>query len=418
MRVVGHAVAALTAAAALPVAAGALLWQPRWRIGLDERLGRSPEVATGAVWIHAASVGEILASRRLVDALRARGHSVFTTTATLDGRDVMRRARPDVPCHLAPIDHPWCVESTLRRLEPAALVIVETELWPVRIAAAERQGVPVLLVSARLSDRSFPRYRRLGRLAGPTLRRIRRVGARTELDRDRFVSLGVPADRIEITGDLKLEPVEQAAPLSPDLSEVLGVRPLVVAGSTHPGEEEQVLDALSAATGAQESALVIAPRHVQRAIEVERLVRSRGRSVRRRTTSQPRPLAAGEVLILDTVGELAAVYARAAVAFVGGTLVPVGGHNVLEPASAGCPVLHGPHVANIRHAVELLEACDAARIVKSVADLAGALSEILGDPEAAAKRGERAIAMLREHRGCTDRTAELVDAVLSENAAD
>ena len=255
-------------------------------------------------------------------------------------------------------------------------------------------------------------------LAGPTLRRIRRIGARTELDRDRFVSLGVPADRIEITGDLKLEPVEQAAPLSPDLSEVLGVRPLVVAGSTHPGEEEQVLDALSAATGAQDSALVIAPRHVQRAIEVERLVRSHGRSVRRRTTSQPRPLAAGEVLILDTVGELAAVYARAAAAFVGGTLVPVGGHNVLEPASAGCPVLHGPHVANIRHAVELLEACDAVRIVKGVADLASALSEILGDPEAAAKRGERAIAMLREHRGCTDRTAELVDAVLSENAVD
>jgi len=418
VRVVGHAVAALTAAAALPVVAGALLLQPRWRIGLDERLGRPVGVAAGAVWIHAASVGEILAARRLVDALRTRGHSVFTTTATLDGRDVMRRARPDVPCHLAPIDHPWCIESTLRWLKPAALVIVETELWPVRIAAAERHAVPVLLVSARLSDRSFPRYRRLGRLALPTLRRIRRVGARTELDRDRFVSLGVPADRIEITGDLKLEPVEEAAPLSPDLSQLLGARPLVVAGSTHPGEEEQVLDALSAATGVQESALVIAPRHVQRASEVERLVRSRGRSVRRRTTSEPRPLAAGEVLILDTVGELAAVYSRAAAAFIGGTLVPVGGHNVLEPAAAGCPVLHGPHVENIRHAVELLEACDAARIVEGVADLASALSEILGDPEAAAKRGARAIAMLSEHRGSTDRTAELVHSVLSENAAD
>src|SRR5262245_55765145 len=258
MRAAGHALAALAAAGALPLAAGVLAVRPRARIGLRERLGAHPR-APGALWVHGASVGEVLAAARLVDALRARGHAVVTSSVTPAGRDVLARARPDVPCHLAPLDHPWCVERALARVRPAALVLVETELWPCWIAAAARRGVPVVLVSGRLSDRSYPRYRRLACVVGPTLRRLAAVGARSDADAARFLALGAPAERVAVTGDLKLEVDAEPAPVPADLARLFAALPLVVAGSTHPGEEEAVLAAFEAALAAGvEAALVLA----------------------------------------------------------------------------------------------------------------------------------------------------------------
>jgi 3-deoxy-D-manno-octulosonic-acid transferase len=414
LRAVGHGLAALTAAAALPLAAGVLALRPRWRVGLGERLGARPRLAAGSVWIHAASVGEIYAATRLVDRLIAKGRRVCTSTVTLAGREVMRRGRPQLPCHLAPLDHPWCVEAALARVAPALLVLVETELWPVWIAAAQRRGIPVVIVSGRLSDRSFPRYRRFGRLIGPTLRRLRAVGARSEADAERFRALGAPRERVIVTGDLKLDVDEKALPLAADLERLLGDARLLVAGSTHPGEELAVLDALEAAERAGlPVSLVLAPRRPERAEELVRLVRERGRAVRRRTAPGVDPLAHAEVLVLDTLGELAAVYGRAEVAFVGGTLVPVGGHNVLEPVAVGRPVLFGPHTANVRHAVEILEASGAGRCVAGPAQLAAALVELLGDGQAARARGEEGRRALRAHRGSAERSESLVESVLA-----
>ena len=198
--------AALLAAAAAAVGVAALALRPSWRAGLGERLGlRSPAVS-GPIWVHGASVGEILAATRLVDALRARGHRVLASTTKSTGRAVLARARPEVPRRLAPIDHPWCVALALDRAAPVALVLVETELWPNWIAAAARRGVPVAVVSARISDRSFARYQQVGALARRTLGRLAAVGARTAEDARRLAALGLAEERLEITGDLKLEP--------------------------------------------------------------------------------------------------------------------------------------------------------------------------------------------------------------------
>lgn len=409
MRVWGHSLAALTALAALPVGLGALALRPTWRVGWRERLGATAPRAPGAVWVHGASVGEITAASRLVDRLRKEGHRVVTSTTTLTGREVMRRARPDVPCQLAPLDHPWCVGSALSRVAPAALVLIETELWPCWIAAAARRGIGLVLVSGRLSDRSYPRYRRLRPILRPALRRFHAIGARTAADRERFIALGADPAAVSVSGDLKLELDSAPQPARADLEAALGAAPLFVAGSTHPGEEAAALDAFAALESAGVAAiLVIAPRRIERADEIERAVRRMGRSVRRRTALGPERLRAGEVLVLDTLGELAPLYAHAGVAFVGGTLVPVGGHNVLEPVVARCPVLYGPHVQNVRHATEILEACGAGRRLADGRALEAVALELLRDPDLARRRGEAGWQALRQHRGSAERAAALV----------
>ena len=210
----------------------------------------------------------------------------------------MRRTRPDLLCELAPLDHPWCVEAALSRVAPVALVLVETELWPTWIAAAQRRGVPVVVVSGRVSDRSFPRYRRLGRLVRSTLRRLTAVGARTPIDRDRFVALGARPEVVSVTGDLKLEPQSRPKALAPDLERALEPVPLMVAGSTHAGEENAALEVLShAERQGLAVGLVLAPRHLERADEVEGLARRSGRALLRRSALGNGSLGAGGVLL-------------------------------------------------------------------------------------------------------------------------
>jgi 3-deoxy-D-manno-octulosonic-acid transferase len=368
--------------------------------------------------VHAASVGEILAAARLVDSLAAGGRSVVTSSVTPSGREVMRRLRPDLSCHLAPLDHPWCVEAALARVRPAALVLVETELWPCWIAAARRRGVLVALVSGRISDRSYPRYRRLAWLVRPTLARLCAIGARSDADAERFRALGARADLVSVTGDLKLEVHPDPPPVPPDLDRVLAGPPLVIAGSTHPGEEAAVLAALAEAERAGlAAALVVAPRQRDRTAEVAALVRRGGRRLRLRSSPGTGPLGPGEVLLLDTLGELPALWRRADVAFVGGTLVGVGGHNVLEPVSAARPVLFGPHTANVRPAVELVAAVGAGLPVADAAALGPALCALLRDPAAARERGERGRRALLAHRGSAARSAALVESLLAGGSA-
>jgi 3-deoxy-D-manno-octulosonic-acid transferase len=272
----------------------------------------------------------------------------------------------------------------------------------------------VVLVSGRISDRSYARYRRLAKLLRPTLARLREIGARSEADAERFRVLGARPERVSVTGDLKLEVDPDPAPLAPELERVLAGAPLLVAGSTHAGEEEAVLAALAEAEReGLAAALVVAPRHRERAAEVERLVGRSGRPLRRRSSAGGDPLRPGEVLLLDTLGELPAIWRRADVAFVGGTLVGVGGHNVLEPVSAGRPVLFGPHTANVRPAVELVRAAGAGVPVEDAAALGAALCALLRDPAAARERGLRGQQALRAHRGSAARAAALVEAALA-----
>jgi len=407
-----HSAAALSAALCAPVAAGALALRPRWRAGWRERIGAGP-VAPGALWIHAASVGEVTASAQLVELLRARGHALLLSTTSTTGRALCAQLHPGLAHRLAPLDHPWCVDAVLSRARPRALVLVETELWPVWIAACERRGVPVVVVSGRISDRSLPRYRWLGRWVAGALARLSAIGARTEQDRERFMALGAAPERVRVTGDLKLDPQAVPRALAPDLAAWLGDAPLVVAGSTHPGEEEVLLAAQRAWEEAgRRAALVLAPRYPERAGEVAALARRAGRRAALRS-ERGAALAAGDVGVLDTLGELAGLYARAAIAFVGGTFVPIGGHNLLEPAAAGVPAVYGSHVANVRHAAALLDAVGAGEVVANREALAAAIGAALADPDRARARGASGRAALEAHRGSSERSAELIETVLA-----
>jgi 3-deoxy-D-manno-octulosonic-acid transferase len=354
-------------------------------------------------------VGEIRAAIALLDRLRESGENVVASTMTPTGRDLLRRMRPQVPCALAPVDHPWAVEAALRRVRPSVLVLVETELWPSWILAAHRDCVPVVVVSGRISDRSFPRYRRVARWLRPILERIAAVGARSPVDAGRFRTLGARAERVQVTGDLKLEPPLESARLAADLGAVLGEVPLLVAGSTHEGEERELLGVLDGVERAGlRAALVLAPRHPERFDPVEALARESGRALRRRSRLGSHPLADGEVLLLDSMGELPALYARSAVAFVGGTLVPVGGHNLLEPILEGRPVLFGPHTENTREAAALALESGAGCRVAGGADLARTAIEALRDPISWRARADSGRKALERHRGTVERSAELI----------
>jgi 3-deoxy-D-manno-octulosonic-acid transferase len=416
----GHSLAALAALAAAPFGLLYLAARPALRAGLRERLGL--EFARGratpeSVWVHAASVGEALAALRLIDRLRAAGRAVCASTVTTTGREALGRARPDLAAGLAPLDHPWCVEAALGRVRPAALVLIETELWPVWIHAAHARGVPVVSISARLSERSLRRWRRLPFLARGVAGRLAAVGARTQADADRFAALGVPAERVRVTGDLKLEPDAAPQPLADDLAAALGSAPLLVAASTHAGEEEAAFAALLALESAGHPALLLlAPRHPQRFDEVAGRARNAGRRLWRRSALPAAPLAPGEVLLLDSVGELPAVFGRARFAFVGGSLAARGGHNVVEPVRAGCPVAVGPHVENVAHAVEMLAATGAVARVADAAGLARAAVLAFADPEAAHERGARGRAVVEAAAGATARSAALVEEVLAGGA--
>jgi 3-deoxy-D-manno-octulosonic-acid transferase len=404
-----------------PLLAVALLARPSLRKHFGERLGRLPDALAGGeapIYVHASSVGEAKAAARLIERLEADGLPVVATTSTLAGRRVFHRDRPHGDAHLFPLDHPWTVEALLRRSRPSLSVLIETELWPSWIAGCVRHDVPVVVASGRLSDRSFPRYRKLRRLLRPTLARIEAVGARTELDAERFVELGVPEAHVRVTGDLKLDPPRDEPALSIDLIRALADTPVVIGGSTYEGEEAALLDAMATAEKAGHAfALVLAPRRIARCGEVVGLVRAAGRRVLRRSELEGRRLVPGEVLVLDSIGELPALYATASISFVGGTLAPVGGHNLVEPVHAGCPVLFGPRIENVRKIVEILAIGDAGRCVANADALAGELVSAFDDLEACRVRGEIGREALEAHRGSVEQTRILIEEVIARRAA-
>ncbi len=414
-----HSLAALMAIGLSPLLAAALVVRPKLRRGLGERFGRIPPDGVERIWVHASSVGEALAACRLVHVLEEGGYAVRASTSTLAGRGVFRRERPQMPSNLAPLDHPWCVETAIGRGHPRLSVLIETELWPSWISACARRGIPVVVASGRLSDRSFPRYRRIRPLLGRTLGSIAAVGARTDVDAERFVELGVPENRVRVTGDLKLDPPAEQPALAIDLIRALADVPVVVGGSTYPSEEAALLDALERSEKAGHGfVLVLAPRQIERADELARSCRARRRRVHLRSRLEGRHLVPGEILILDTLGELAAMYATASIAFVGGTLVPIGGHNLVEPVHAGCPVLFGPHFENARKVVGILEVGGAGLCVADADQLGLAINLAFDDLEACRIRGEIGRENLEAHRGSVARTKQMIEEVLERAGGD
>lgn len=387
----------------LPVWVVLLGARPRLRSGFGERWIPLAPSDRAPVWLHAASVGEVEAATALVHALLERGVPVLVTVMTTEGRERLRERVPGLPVRLAPLDLPGLVHLSLARARPAVLVLVETELWPNLIHAAAGRGTRVIVVSGRISDGSLRAYRRLRPLYAPLLASLTRVCARSREDRERFISLGVPAERVRVGGDLKLDRRPPAEP-SEELRRALGSGPLLVGGSTHPGEEEALLAAWqklrSSCPGLR---LVIAPRHPERVPQIRSSLEALGVSAGLRSQGA----AAFEVAIVDTLGELATIYRLADLVFAGGTLAPVGGHNLLEPVQAGKVAVHGPHTENQRSLERLLAPLGALVRVGSSAELAPELQRLWADPERH-ERARRAKQALERHRGAVERALDLI----------
>ncbi|HKT13733.1 MAG TPA: 3-deoxy-D-manno-octulosonic acid transferase [Terriglobia bacterium] len=389
--------------------------------GWRERLGKLPsgirQEAPGAIWIHAVSVGETLAVAGLVKQIQQRdpGRKIFLSSVTAAGREAGEKRLPDIAGRFyLPFDWKFAVRRVLRHIRPSVLVIVETELWPNLLRATRESGCRTMLVNARVSDRSFPGYR-MGRLfMRHVLQDIARICTQTPADAERFEQLGARPDRLVVTGNLKFDGrAPQFGSLGTSMKEALaaeGRSPVFVAGSTMRGEEPLVLEAWQRIHERHPHAiLILAPRHPGRFDEVAEILQSRQLSTVRRTSLPEnedefrRSLAHSEILLLDTIGELAEVAGVADVVFVGGSLVPTGGHNVVEPAFWAKPILFGPHMNNFRDVAAFFLDANGAIQVADAAGLADAVLHLLGDPADARRMGERAREVVHRQAGATAR---------------
>ena len=402
---------------ALPLMVVRLLRDRRQWTWMRRRLGALPPglPAGRPVWIHAVSVGEVKASRPLVAALRERHPDVplVLSTGTVTGFETARKSFPDLYVFPVPLDLPWVVRGVVRRVDPRLLLLLELEVWPSFMRAADEAGVPQVILNGRVSASSFKGYRRLGWWL-PEFDRIDLVAAQDETYAGRIEALGVPRERIHVTGNLKHELVGAPDPTQAEaLGRAVGVapdRPVWVAGSTHDGEDEPVVRAWLEAGGPQACQLVLVPRHVDRVKDIRRMLRRL--EVPHVLRSEARPdRDPGELLLVDTMGELEALFALADVVFLGGSLVPVGGHNVLEPAAAGRPVLVGPYLETCVREADILEQAGGLRVVADAGALADELRRLLGDPVARDAMGAAAREAVRGLRGAAAADLDLLTRV-------
>ena len=408
-----------------PVAFPWFVWRSLRQTGqmdrLGERLGSSPFMQPGtAIWVHGASVGEIRAAAPLVQTLHRQypERPLLVTTFTATGRRHARQLFGDkVMVSLLPYDLPFFVNRWLNCTKPAVAVIMETEIWPNLYAACAKRGVPLLLVSARMSARAYGRYSnwKYRGLARGALRRAAAIAVQTPADAERFRALGAEDAKLSVMGNLKFD-----VPVTEDVlasgralrEKLFGSAKVLVAGSTREGEEPLLLDAFRRLLqGQPNSVLVLAPRHPDRANAVAAAISAAGFSFRRRSGGDM-PLKAGEVLLVDLLGQLMKFFAAGDVAFVGGTLVPVGGHNLLEPAALGLPVLVGPHLENVQDVAEMMREAGALTVVEDSQTLATAAAWLLGNPATRNSIGGVAREKVLENRGALDRALALVKAQL------
>jgi 3-deoxy-D-manno-octulosonic-acid transferase len=392
----------------------------RYRSGLAERLGfHSDDLIaslSGArpIWIHAASVGEVRSALALVSGLKARvlQRKVLLSTFTASGNRLARQSGAADVVVFLPLDLWWIVRRALAKFDPSLLVVIETEIWPNLLRQAHRRGVPTLLLSGRLSAKSLARYRVFKEFFRRALGCFSALGMQSSEDAVRIVELGAAANKVSVVGTLKATPTPGHESVSAAAIQRNG-KPLLVAGSTHQGEEESVLDALAALRPTYPNLnLVIAPRHPERFDAVARLLAERGLIFQRRSQVREEQWFEKEILLLDTVGELVDFFAAADIAFVGGSLVQIGGHNILEPARLAKPILFGPHMEHYQTFARAMVQEGAALEVGSGAELARALGELLSDTDKRRQMGQRAAAIAAAHEGAFGSNLSLAERYL------
>lgn len=384
---------------------GQALRRGGWRYA-KQRLGWAyPRLTQRPLWLHAASVGEVLAAQPLIERLRARypNAQILVTTTTATGAAVAAARLPAGVTHAyLPLDWSGAVRRFLRALQPRCALIMETEVWPNLYHRCKTEGVVLVLVNGRLSARTLGAGNWLRRIYGATLAQVTAVLARSETDRAAFVELGAPPDRVSVIGNIKFS----AGAGGPESAPLNLARPYLLAASTHDDEELRLARLWqNLAHGGH--LLVIAPRHPQRAKSILQQLQATQLNVAVRSRGEVLT-AATDVYLADTLGELPALISGAALVFMGGSLVPVGGHNILEPARAGKAMLFGPYMRNFADEARALLAADAAVQVRDVTDLGEHITRLLDDPQRCRELGERAQALLRAHADIADRYLDAV----------
>ncbi len=411
----------------LPLLVARLWWRgqrlPAYRQRIAERFGavtraaQQLDPAKPTLWIHAVSVGETIAATGLMEQLLAtQRFNLLVTTTTPTGSERLLASFAGRVVHVyAPYDVPWLVGRFLRAMRPSAYVVMETELWPNTLAACRCAGIQVLLANARLSAKSARGYARFAGLSREIMANLSGVAAQNAVDGQRFMDLGLAPDKLQITGNIKFDASLAPATLAAaaQLKTSFNGRPVVIAGSTHEGEEAMLLSAFAQLRTALPNALLIlAPRHPDRFESVAQLCIERGFTLAKR--SNPLPLTPDVAILLgDTLGELTLLYGTADVAFIGGSLIQRGGHNMLEAAIWGIPVLSGPWVFNFQTIADSLAAAGGLAGVHTAEDVVSAWLELLGNPVLRAERGAKAQAYVEQNRGALERLVTMVNRLLN-----
>ncbi len=409
---------------ALPLILLRLLWRARRAPAYKQRLGERfaiglPSLVPGGIWVHAVSVGESIAAAPMVRELMARhpGLPITITCMTPTGSERIRALFGErvQHCYL-PYDLPWAAARFLDRARPVLAVVMETELWPNHIHQCARRGIPVALANARLSERSARGYARFARLTAPMLAELNLIAVQTAAEAERFRQLGARPESVEVTGSIKFDlHIDPALPArAAQLREEWGAtsRPVWIAASTHAGEDEIILAAHQLLLAARPDALLIlVPRHPERFSSVFELCRREGFSTVRRSLGEP-VVARAQVLLGDTMGELLFLFALADIAFVGGSLVPSGGHNLLEPAALGKPVLSGPHLFNFLDIAAQLRDAGALREVADAPAVAAAVASFWNDPVLVSEARTAGLAVLQNNQGALARLLDGLDKLI------
>jgi 3-deoxy-D-manno-octulosonic-acid transferase len=372
------------------------------------------------LWVHAVSVGEALAAQPVVSQILAQrpGTSIVFTTTTLTGQAQARRLYPDATVTFFPFDFAFSVRRFLDHHKPSVFATLETEIWPNVTRIARARGLRLILANGRISDRSLPRYRAFRAVVGSVLRKYDRILAREETDRERFVAIGAPQEIVEISGNVKFdyEPDESPLEIAPVLETLFAGRKVVVLGSTMEGEDEVLLPEVERLLAEHHAFVIIAPRKPERfELVAGLLATSPLRFIRRSEldAAHPPAPAQADVLLLDTFGELARIYRHATVAFVGGTLVPTGGHNPIEPAASGVPVCFGPSMSNFREIAQVFLRNEAGAQVRDAAEVIDFVGAMLDNTNMRNQWGERARNTVLQNRGASERTARRIVELLA-----
>jgi 3-deoxy-D-manno-octulosonic-acid transferase len=408
---------------ALPFSPALYLLGKRFSMGLGQRLGfygrelRSSVQGARPVWIHGASVGEVSSAGWLVDEIRKRfpERKIVVSAFTRTGYEAAQRTIADAAVIFFPLDHPWIVTRALSTLDPSVVVFLETEIWPNLLRLAHQRGTPTLLLSGRFSERSFNNYSWLSWFFRRVLRNFASLGMQSEADASRATRLGADPGRVFVTGNLKLVGLGNGFQHHALTTTVLdrqrksdGHR-LLVAGSSHRGEEEILLEAFrSLKQRFPDLQMVLAPRHPERFTEVERLLKANGVGFVKKSQTKRGAFFSRDICFLDTLGDLREFYALGDVAFVGGSLVDAGGHNLLEPAHARKPVLFGPYMGNFAAIATEMKEKGGGVEVRSLEDLVRELSDLLSDAPKCLAMGEKAYQVASDEHRVGALTTELL----------